>query len=333
MLFPPDGPPVGLVSGGCLEGDLALRAEEVRRSGEARTVVYDMRSPDDIVWGPGLGCNGEIRVLLERVEPGEVPPYLRFIERCRRERRPGVVATLFDVEGAEEGAIEGGRLLLDADERVEGRIGGDRLEQAVLDDSRAVLARRRSRVRRYEPPAGPAEALIEFIAPPTHLLVFGAGLDAAPVVRLASALGWRVSVFDNRQAQVTADSFPEAEAVRVVEFDRLAEAELEIDAATPALVMTHHFLHDETILNWLLSTEAPYVGVLGPRKRTEKLLARLDLSAEAIERLHGPVGLDIGSESPEEIALSALAEIQARLNRRSGGSLRDRRLPLHDWPR
>ncbi len=91
--------------------------------------------------------------------------------------------------------------------------------------------------------------------------------------------------------------------------------------------------HDETILRLLLATETPYIGVLGPRKRTENLLARLAPPPEALERLHGPVGLDIGSESPEEIALAVLAEIQARLNRRPGGSLRDRRLPLHDWPR
>jgi len=101
--------------------------------------------------------------------------------------------------------------------------------------------------------------------------------------------------------------------------------------------MTHHFLHDLALLEFLLPTDAPYVGVLGPRKRTEKLLEQLAArgvvpSVDQLRRLHGPVGLDIGSETPEEIALSALAEICAVVTRRRGGFLRERSAPLHDSP-
>jgi xanthine/CO dehydrogenase XdhC/CoxF family maturation factor len=333
MLFPPGEAPVGMVSGGCLEGDLAERAETVRRSGRTQTVVYDMRSPDDIVWGLGLGCNGEIRVLLEVFAPGRLPDYLRFLGDCHRDRRPGVVATVFDATDPTLAA--GDRLIVDDQGVVVAPLGGTPAD-AILDDARAALARRKSMVCRYETADGSCEALIEFAAPRPHLLLFGAGQDVSPVATMAGGLGWQITVLDNRESYATPERFPEADTVRAVDFDRLVAHELKIDAATAAVVMTHHFLHDETVLRLLLTTEAPYIGLLGPRKRSRMLLERLQsdgrIQRTSLGRVHGPVGLDIGSETPEEIALAVVAEIQARLTGRTGGSLRDRELPLHDWP-
>jgi xanthine/CO dehydrogenase XdhC/CoxF family maturation factor len=337
MLLPRGGEGVGVVSGGCLESDLAERAADVLESGRPRTVVYDMRSPDDVVWGLGLGCNGEVRVLLERLDPDREADHLAFLERCLRERRPGVVATVFAGEGPLAAAV-GRRLTLDDRGRPRTSAADDPLAAALLEDAREALAERRSSVRDYDLGPATAQAFLEYVPPVVSLLVFGAGGDACPLVGQARRLGWRVTVADDRPAYARPDRFPEADAVVRVRFDALDRSAPPIDAHTPVVVMTHHFLHDLELLRFLLPTEAPYLGLLGPRQRYENLLAELarqgvSPAAESLARVFGPVGIDIGAETPEEIALAAVAEIRAVLSGRAAGFLRDRRAPLHEGPR
>jgi xanthine/CO dehydrogenase XdhC/CoxF family maturation factor len=259
-----------------------------------------------------------------------------FLRECRKRGRRGVMATVFEV-GGEVGAGIGDRLMLRPDGSRSGSIAGRDFFGRLIEDARACLEDRRSRVECYEGPSGRAEVLIEYLSAPVSLMIFGAGSDARPLTRLAKEIGWDVTVVDNRPAYATPEHFPEADDVRVCNYDRLEEASLEIDDRTTAVVMTHHFLRDLEILRFLMPMEVPYLGLLGPRKRTEKLLEELrsrGLAAESeqLQKLHGPVGVDIGSETPEEIALSILAEIQAVLAGRPGGFLKNRREPLHDWP-
>ena len=331
MLFRKGRPAVGLVSGGCLEEDLALRTSDVLDSGQARTVVYDMRSPDDIVWGLGLGCDGEVRVLLESLtaEPG----YLEFLEGCCRRGAPGVLATVFEVQGNADvevgtriGFDETGSLALSATG------WGERVEQ----DARIALQRGKSSNSTYRLEGdGRVEVLIEYVAPPISLVVFGAGMDALPVVQGARQLGWHVTVADHRPAYANRELFPLADAVAILDYGRLPSGLPTIDGNTAVLVMTHHFLHDLELLEQLIPSAASYVGVLGPHRRSEKLLEQLAErglrpTPRQLARFHGPVGVDMGSETPEEIALSALAEIHAVLRGRAAGFLRDRQGPLHE---
>jgi len=334
MIFPVGAAPAGVISGGCLEGDLAERTGAVLESGQPRVQVYDMRSPDDIVWGLGLGCNGEIRVLLEKLSPEAEPELLRFLADCRERRRPGVVATVFDA-GGESVPVVGTRLLLGEDGGRSGTLPDDALGARVLEDARGCLRDGRSAVRRYEIGTGAVEVFLEYLAPTVSLLVFGAGSDARPLVGLAKEIGWEVSVLDNRAGHATPERFPEADEVRVVEFDKLDSAGLRFDERTPVVVMTHHFLHDLDLLAFLLPRPLCYLGLLGPRKRAEKLLHELGArgvrpAPDRFLGLHGPVGLDIGAETPEEIALSIVAEIRAVLSERRGGFLKHRSEPLHD---
>jgi len=336
MLFRPDRAPVGLVSGGCLEEDLALRTNDVLDSGEARTVIYDMRSPDDIVWGLGLGCDGEVRVLLERLT-GDAG-YLEFLEGCGRRGVPGVLATVYEVQGV-AGIGVGERLTLDDDGRiVPGGEGWGGLLERVAEDAREVRRIGKSRNATYRPEGGGSiEALVEYVAPPVSLLVFGAGMDALPVVQGARQLGWQVTVADHRPAYASRERFPLADSVVLLDHDRLIRDLPPIDGNTAVLVMTHHFLHDLELLEKLIPSPAPYLGVLGPHRRAEKLLQQLASrgvrpTREQLARFHGPVGVDMGSETPEEIALSILAEIQAVLRHRGAGFLRDLQGPLHDPP-
>lgn len=330
MLFPAGRSPAGVVSGGCLEEDLTERAREVLASGEPQIQIYDMRSPDDIVWGLGLGCNGEIRVLLEKLGPAEGSAHLDFLAACRKRGNRGVLATIF------RGAV-GERLMLRENGASLGGLADEELSRQVLKDAAAALESGRSMVTSYETAAGEVEALIEQIAPPVALSVFGAGSDAKPLVRLAKEIGWDVTVIDNRPAYATPEHFPEADDVRILDYDRLQEAALELGRESAVVVMTHHFLRDLELLKFLLPKRLSYIGLLGPKKRTENLLQELCSSGaapsrEQLGRLHGPIGIDIGSETPEEIALAIVAEIQAVLSGRPAGFLKDRREALHDWP-
>lgn len=337
MLFPSGASPVGFVSGGCLEADLAERARIVLESGTAQTVVYDMRSPDDIVWGLGLGCAGEVRVLLERLSPGADAAWLGFVGACARERRDVAIATVIETDQA-SGIEPGQRVTLDelGDPGPATALGP--MGQTLLADARAALDARASSIRAHSSATGRIAALVEYVPPAIALVVFGAGRDAEPLVRLGKEVGWRVTVADDRQAYLRPERFPEADALSLVCFERLGQDAPRMDRRTAVVVMTHHFLHDLELMRHLLATRVPYLGFLGPRQRTDKLFAELGargtpLTAEDRSRLYGPVGLDIGSDTPEEIALAAIAEIRAVLAGRSGGFLRDARGPLHFGPR
>jgi xanthine/CO dehydrogenase XdhC/CoxF family maturation factor len=321
MLVRPDDQMIGLISGGCLEGDLLEHARSVRESGEPRIVRYDMRPEEDIIWGLGLGCAGVVDVLLERVD-GEAPGPLDLLAECIRERKPGVIATAL----AGKAALAT-RWTLHPDGRFSGPAAGSaQIERAA----RHAAVRERDALLADE--AG--KILIEVVRPPPRLLIFGAGADAVPVVRIASELGWEAVVVDWRPAYARRKSFREASAVVLCEAERVGE-HVDVDETSAALVMTHHYLHDRSLLRFLLPSPVRFIGILGPRRRTESLLGDLreeglSLTREQLERLHGPAGLDIGAESPEQIAVALVAEIQAVLAGRSGGWLCLRKGPIHD---
>jgi xanthine dehydrogenase accessory factor len=335
MLISEDGRTTGMVSGGCLETDLADRAREVLRQGGSQTVVYDMRSPDDIVWGLGLGCDGEIRVLLEALDPETVPPWCMFAVQSRERRGYAAIATVFDSPNQ---AFVGHRCWADDGGNKGAMPGGEALDGPMMRAVEISLAEKRSRNETWDLVDGTYSGLVELVRPRVQLCLFGAGADAAPLVEQAAALDWSVHLFDHREPFADPDRFAPANEVRRIDYARFDLDALSIDGRTALLLMTHHFHHDRTLLERLLELPAAYLGVLGPRRRLDRMLkelsaAGIEPSTAARERLHGPVGLDIGSETPQEIALSALSEIQAVLNARAGGRLRGAQRPLHDWPR
>lgn len=327
MLLTAAGRLAGSVSGGCLEGDLVKKAEWRTRHGAA-LVSYDSTDEDDVVWGFGLGCSGVVEVLLERVTPAAPGP-LELLRTVLRQRQPGVVATVIGGEGI------GQRLLLLPNGVQENLLSEATLAAQVAEDARAVLAAQASRRQTYTLPSGEiAVVFLEAVLPPMPLVIFGAGHDARPLVLLAKNLGWHVTVVDTRAASPRSERFPEADAVLAGPAKTLEG--LILDARTAVVVMTHNYPDDKRILQALLGTPALYIGQLGPRARTERLLSEIRgdgyLVTEAHRgRLHGPVGLDLGADTPEEIALSVVAEIQAAQAGRAGGPLRDRQAPLHSY--
>lgn len=332
----PDGSTVGLISGGCLEGDLLERAGEVLADGRPRTVRYDSTSPEDALLGLGLGCNGVVEVLLERVTAADAAAAARYLPLLRQARNDGRRAALATVYRSPEADEVGSRLALIEAAGAPARrptphyFGPLRagLREAMTRDLAALLDRGRSRAAAYEVAGDRVQALLELVEPPLALTVCGAGPDAQPLVTLAAGLGWAPLVFDHRASFARPDRFPDA--VRVV-----TAAREEFSAAVPprpgeaAVLMTHSYPTDLLYLEQLAPRNLRYLGVLGPRRRLNRLLAELGPRAPADGVLYGPAGLDIGADTPAEIALAIAAEIRAVLAGRGGGSLRARPTPIH----
>jgi xanthine dehydrogenase accessory factor len=327
------GRTAGGVSGGCLEADLAAHAGQAAASGEPRIVTYDQTSDADGVFGLSLGCNGLIRVLVEPLPGGGSPEYLRFLETQLAQREPAAVAVVVRYEGRLPYRV-GDRLWMTADGRLEGPLAGGPYAQRIAVDAMRLLGvgAERSLLKGYPCDASGLEVFIEAFQPPLSLVIFGAGHDAVPLAELAAGLGWRTTVVDHRPAYATRERFPAA-TVRLCRPEAVPE-DIGLDAETAAVVMNHHYPHDKTILAKLLESPVRYIGLLGPRRRTEKMLAEFEAEGRVwdparLARLHAPVGLDIGAETPGQVALAIVAEILAATTGRPGGLLKDRAAPIH----
>lgn len=333
MLMNSEGQMVGSLSGGCLEGDVFEQAQEVMTSGKPIVVQYDTMSDEDIIWGLGLGCNGIVQILIERLDAQSRLDYLVFLNECLNRRQVGILATVFNVKGEVKAQV-GTRLIMYADGTVKSDIADADLIDYISDDARKLLDENHSKVKLYALPTGKAEVFLEVIQPPLPLIIFGAGHDAIPLVHLAQELGWYVTVVDSRQADGTRSRFSSADQIISCRSEGISN-HIQLDNRTMAVVMTHNYLHDLEILKTLLPSPIKYLGILGPKSRTAKLFQ--DLQEQGItptqtqlQRLYSPVGLDICADTPEEIALSIVAEIQAVVSDRLGGSLRDQSGPIHD---
>lgn len=327
MLVLPEGAGrIGSISGGCLEDEVCRKAWWLAEAGPV-IATYDTGLDDEPgAGGYSLGCRGRVTVLIERVEPGNPPGYLEFLAECQGAGRFAAVATV--IEGG-DGAAVGDRLMLTSEDDV--RAGIRSTERDSLE-AEVRTALREGRSRHIAPNGGSKRVFIEVVPPPVHLLVCGAGHDAEPLVQLAKQLGWRVSVVSKRPTArarlVEADVVVPSVEHALTGGDRLSRR-------SAAVVMSHNYAADLKALKMLIGSSVSYIGVLGPRHRTDTLLS--DLSASGLQgsatadlRIHSPVGLDIGAESPEQVALAMVAEVQAFFAIRSGGSLRDKEGPIHD---
>ena len=330
MLIAANGDSAGLLSGGCLEGDLAEYARSVIETGTARLVTYDTRGGDDLVWGLGLGCEGAMHILLMRVGPGNhwqplaqladalaahTPIAVGIVVESERSDSPvGTVVLHGAGSGTDDVGIGVDSVGLDdtgvngvgvGDAGVNGSVVRRRIDVAL------TAAADTGRTGWFETATPRWKMFVLPLSLPPKLLLLGAGPDAAPVVDFAARLNWKVTLVDHRPAYADASHFPLAERVLQAPPDELLSV---VDATqfSAAVVMSHHLPSDLKYLQALAATTIPYVGLLGPAARRERLLADLEADAGKIRsRLHAPVGLPIGGRSPESIALSIVAEIHA----------------------
>jgi xanthine dehydrogenase accessory factor len=294
LLVTAQGQRIGSISGGCLEEDVLVRAQRVAATGQAELITYDTSSENDLVWGVGLGCHGVVHVLLEPVRPET--PWVSALTANLTARRPTALSIVWQSSNP--------HIPL-----------GTRLATELPS------------------PAAGITVFQETITPPPALLIFGAGDDAQPLAQLAQPLGWPVTIADPRAAFATAARFPAAARILVAPAKDLV-AHVAPEPGSLAIVMTHHYIHDVPVLRDLLPLELGYLGLLGPKKRADRILEDLARDGFAptsaqLSRLHAPVGLDLGAETSAEVALSILAEIRATLAGRDARPLRERTGPIH----
>ena len=311
MLVSEDGTIVGNVSGGCLEADVREVARRVIRTGEPQLCCYCASGDEIAAWDLGVGCEGTVEVLIELAED------TRASERALLRGTVGFAScSLLDVQGP--------RLVITEDS-IEGSLRDAELDVRVIALARDLLASGESGTHVV---AG-REVFIDVLAPPPQLLIVSGGDDARALAQLATQVGFRVVVADHRPGLLTRTRFPRVADLVLATPDLIARS-LDLDDDTFAVVMTHNYMDDREYLSALLATEVGYVGVLGPRQRTERMIEELELRCPIVKsRIYGPVGLDIGTDGAEQIALSAIAEILSIRSGRQPVSLRERHSPIH----
>jgi xanthine/CO dehydrogenase XdhC/CoxF family maturation factor len=325
MLIPIHGRTVGTVSGGCLEQDLAKKAWWLTDSGEPVVRRYSTGATEDeddeqSALTFGLGCNGTVFVMLERLRAKSPAPAIDLLRRVRDSQQPAAMATVI-ASSRDASARVGDRLLSDT----EGSLRNLQLNSAMRRGLHKTLMQKKSSIRLYSNARGEVEVFFEYIAPPPRLVIIGASHDAQPLVRMAKLLDWHVSVIDSRSHFARAERFPQADAVILASLDNPFDLAPLIDGAAVA-VMTHSYRQDRHWLGLALQAAPAYIGQLGPKERTERLLAQIGTSTSA---LHYPMGLDLGGDAPQSVALAILAEMTAVMNQRQGGMLRHRGKPIH----
>jgi len=302
----------GLISGGCLEEEIAREAEAVLQTGRPVVQSYDMTGPDDRL-GFNTGCNGRVDVLITRDSPA-----LTHLEAAVRQRTGGVLVQMVSGEIA-----PGSADWITVDD-----LASLRTDQALQREVRKVLRQQRTTLFRQPH----RSLLLEYVRPPIHLLIFGTGADVDPLVKIAALLGWTVTLVGHRPKPWLQEHFPSAHHHVFLMHPEAVGEHISTDGRTVAVIMNHNLDRDRTLTRELLNSAIPYVGLLGPRARFREIAqTALEASIEtaALDRLYGPAGLDTGAESPEEIALSMAAEILSVTNRRPATHLREGSGPIH----
>jgi xanthine dehydrogenase accessory factor len=296
LLMNADGAHAGLISGGCLEGDLADHARQVLATGEPMLVTYDMRDDADDLWGIGLGCNGLMRLLLQRIDAEHHwQPFTNMVMALANPLPQSLALVISSTHtNLPAGSCRVNR---------SGKNSGWPTDSAAGTEHPCIT--------QHISPQGELEILRWRTRPWVRLLVLGAAPDALPVVQLARELGWEITLADHRAHYLQACNFSVADEVMLVDPGAIS-ADISLAEFNAIVVMSHHLETDRKYLRQLADCDASYIGLLGPSARKQKLLDDLGAAGKDLaKRLHGPVGLDIGADSPETIALSLLSEIQA----------------------
>lgn len=327
MLVTEDGELTGAVSGGCLEGDALKKALLAIHQQQNKLITYDTSNDEDSEFGVQLGCNGIVHILFEYIDLASECHPLDLLMKVAQERRDSVLACLFSLR---RGARQPGTVIFcNTEQRISSADGLD----VLSGDLQSVLENRLSSVTNTEYEDAEYEVLIEYLPPALSLVIAGAGNDVKPLAEIASVLGWEITIGDGRHTHATEKRFPTANVVKVSAAEDFLQG-IAIDHHTFFVLMTHNYRYDLTVLKNILKHDNRYIGMLGPKTKLIRMISDLEeegyaVTSEQMERIYGPVGLDIGAESAEEIALSIVAEIKAVLENKKGNSLKYKTEKIH----
>jgi xanthine/CO dehydrogenase XdhC/CoxF family maturation factor len=331
MLVTEDGMLTGAISGGCLEGDALRKALLAINENKNKLVTYDTTDEDDAKFGVQLGCNGIVHILFEPIDAERMNNPLQLLKRLVGQRQTAILVSVFSLENR---SIQPGLCFL--------AVGGETWKNAAPEIDPAVVQDLEAEILTVQNTLLPAvkqydnglTAFLEVLPPPISMVICGAGNDAVPLMEAGHLIGMDITVIDGRQTHATTQRFPKAKNVIVSKAAQALEHTI-IDDRTAWVLMTHNYNYDLEVLAQLLETSCTYIGILGPKKKLQRMLDELlakgtELTAGKLGKIYGPVGLDIGAETAEEIAISITAEVKAIFSGRKGQLLRDKQEAIHN---
>ena len=332
MLITDNGQLTGAISGGCLEGDALRKALLAMAEQKPMLVTYDTMDEDDAKFGVGLGCNGIIQVLIEPIDANQPNNPIQLLKEIVAKRQQAILVTLFSLQQKKD-THQGTCILLKEDGSIVEKNNHLQLKDILLADAILAMENKQSVFKNYVTPQQDVTAFIEMIQPALSLIVIGAGNDVIPLTQMADILGWETTVIDGRAANANKDRFETACKIIVAKPENVL-SQINIDKQTVFLLMTHNYNYDKAMLKELIQKDIVFIGMLGPIKKLERILNEfkeegLQLSEQQQAVIHSPVGLDIGAETPEEIALSIVAEIKATLANKKGKPLKEFSTAIH----
>lgn len=331
MLVDEYGFMTGSISGGCLEGDALRKALLALDQNQNKLVTYDTSDEDDAIIGAQLGCNGIIQVLFEPVDPEQDHNPIELLKKAENHDQPVALVSIFNLDKAKH--QPGTTLFMDEKGNPTGQMDDPALSDKIREIAKHALEKRMNQFGEYHSSAGTQHVFIEIIAPPPTLVLVGAGNDSQVLSRMADVLGWDIVVADGRPTHANKQRFSSCQVV-VSDPEKILD-NIKINETTAFVLMTHNYNYDLAVLKLLLNEKKiPYIGILGPNKKHRRMLD--DLAAEGIQvtdeqsaKIYAPVGLQLGAETPAEIGLSILSEIQAVLTGSIVRHLRELEGPIH----
>lgn len=328
MLVSSNGNWIGGISGGCLEGDALKRAQIAINKNQSSIVIYDTMDDDSHQIGVGLGCNGRIEVMFTPIDNEDSHNPIEYLKTISKTRETQVLLQILNNSNKEEKDLRSFYPL----KNIQTLIKHTGISESELNNHiQQTIAKKKSKVYQYENKEGDSfEVLVELIRPKIKLICIGDNYDVNAFVSIVHELGWEVHVA-GKIHKLNKEIYELSETVRTYQ----EAPQIPIDGHTAVVLMSHDYKTDLTLLRHYIKTDVKYIGLLGPKKRMLKMQSELDdegleINLEQTPKLFAPVGLDIGAESPEEIALSITSEILTTLRERDGGKLRKRIGPIHE---
>ncbi len=328
MLVTEDGNLTGAISGGCLEGDALRKALLAIHQQQNKLITYNTTSENDSEVGLQLGCNGIVYILFEYINEEIINNPIQLLQQLETERKAAIIETIFSLK---RNAPQIGTVLFYRQDSA--ILHHNDIAINTIPDVKKALENKTTLLKKMQDD-DENEALIECIEPVIALVIAGAGNDVQPLVNMASLLGWETTIGDGRATHATIKRFPAAKQALVVKSEEFLDPVL-IDDQTYFVLMTHDYKYDLNVLKLLLKRDCKYIGILGPKSKLNRMLDDLNaegisLSEEQLDCIYGPVGLDIGAETSEEIALAIISEIKAFMSGKTGTSLKYKTQKIHD---
>lgn len=327
MLVTEDGLLTGAISGGCLEGDALRKALLSIHQQQNKLITYNTSNEEDSEVGLQLGCNGIVHILFEYINDEVENNPIQLLQQLELERKDAVVATVFSLKRQ---AIQQGTILFYRENQEP--IYSSNSTLTTLEYAKEALNTKTTLIKKLRDDQE-NEVLADYINPPVSLVIVGAGNDVQPLVKMTSLLGWEITIGEGRATHATKKRFPEAKQIFVVKPEQLLE-NIIIDEQTYFVLITHNYKYDLAVLKLLIKTNCNYIGILGPKTKLNRMLDDLNnegiqLTDEKLNTIYGPIGLDLGAETSEEIALSIVAEIKAVMSGKQGTSLKYKTEKIH----